>query len=66
MSNATTTDLEEVAHAANDALFYVSAILDAARLALKSGEMETWAVERLLRSASAQVEQIQLTFGPHI
>lgn len=66
MADTTATELEEVAHAANDALFDLSATIEAARIALRSGEMEPWAVERLLRNATTQVERIQLTLGPHI
>jgi hypothetical protein len=66
MADATATDLEEVAHAANDALFDVSAIVAAARLALKSEEMSIGDVDRVLRQAEARIEKIQRTFDPHI
>ena len=66
MADATPTDLYEVAHAANDALFDVSALLTAARLALNSEEISTNYVDRVLRQIEARVEQIQRTFDPHI
>ena len=66
MADATSTDLEEVAHAANDALFDVSALLTAARLALNSKETSTNYVDRVLRQTEARVEQIRRTFDPHV
>lgn len=66
MADSTKIDLYEVAHAANDALFDVSAILTAARLALKSKDMNRGDIERVIRQAVSRVEQIQRTFDPHI
>lgn len=66
MSDVTTTELEEVAHAANDALFDVSALLSAARLAVESEGISTNYVDRVLRQIEARVEQIRRTFDPHI
>jgi hypothetical protein len=66
MSDVTTTELEEVAHAASDALFDVSALLSAARLAVESEEISTNYVDRVLRQIEARVEQIRRTFDPHI
>lgn len=66
MADATATDLAEVAHAANDALFDVSAMLTAARIAVESEEISANYVDRVLRQIEARVEQIRRTFDPHI
>jgi hypothetical protein len=66
MIETQTGNLEEVAHQANDALFDVSSMLMCARSLLADQLGRSSEVERVMRVAELQIEQIQKSFGPYI